>query len=74
MTAKRTLHLGRHEVGKHGFVLLDLTHVIKLFFSRSLPIDGILGADFLKKNKAMIDYRNRKLMAIIQMPFLHLHP
>jgi hypothetical protein len=25
------------------------------------PINGILGADFLKKNRALIDYKNKTL-------------
>ena len=62
MTAKSKLKLGRHEVGKLGFVLLDLTHInVTLSSQGASPIEGIIGADFLKKNKVMIDYRNRKL-------------
>ena len=62
MTAKSKLQLGRHEVGKLGFVLLDLTHInVTLSSQGASPIEGIIGADFLKKNKAMIDYRNKKL-------------
>jgi len=62
MTAKSKLQLGRHGVGKLGFVLLDLTHInLTLSSQAASPIEGIIGADFLKKNKAMIDYRNKKL-------------
>lgn len=62
MTAKSKLQLGRHEVRKLGFVLLDLTHInLTLSSQGASPIEGIIGADFLKKNKAMIDYRNKKL-------------
>jgi hypothetical protein len=62
MTRKCKLRLGRHDVGKLGFVLLDLTHINKTLSSQGVkPIEGILGADFLKKNKTIIDYRLRKL-------------
>jgi len=42
--------------------LLDLTHINTTLSSQgALPIEGIIGADFLKKNKVVVDYRNRKL-------------
>jgi hypothetical protein len=44
-------------------VLLDLSHVNQTLDSQGAkPIDGILGADFLIKNKIVIDYRKRKLI------------
>jgi predicted aspartyl protease len=62
LTRKSKLQLGRYEVGKLSFVLLDLTHINSTLSSQgSSAIDGIIGADFLKKNKAVIDYRMRKL-------------
>jgi len=62
LTAKSKIQLGRHEVGKLSFVLLDLTHINTTLSSQgALPIEGIIGADFLKKNKVVVDYRNRKL-------------
>ena len=63
MTKKGPFHLGRYKMGKHGFVLLDLTHVNETLLSQGAkPIDGILGADFLIKKKVLIDYKNRKLI------------
>lgn len=63
MTQKCELHLGRHKLAKHAFVLLDLSHVNQTLDSQGAkPIDGILGADFLIKNKIVIDYRKRKLI------------
>ncbi len=63
MTKKCELHLGRHKLGKHAFVLLDLSHVNQTLQSQGAkPIEGILGADFLMKNKIVIDYRQRKLI------------
>ncbi len=62
LTRKATLKLGRHDVGKLAFVLLDLSHINKTLISQgALPIEGILGADFLKKKKVSIDYRTQKL-------------
>ena len=56
------LILGRHAVGKHAFVLLDMQHInATLIHENGKPINGILGADFLKKNQAIIDYKNKSL-------------
>jgi len=57
------LILGRHAIGKHAFVLLDMQHInTSLIREKAKPINGILGADFLIKNKAVIDYRNKFLI------------
>ena len=57
------LILGRHAIGKHAFVLLDMQHInASLIHEKAKPINGILGADFLKKKKAIIDYRNKFLI------------
>ena len=62
MTAQCKIQLGRSFKGKQAFVLLDLNHVNTTLISQGASkIDGILGADFLKKNKAVIDYAQRKL-------------
>ena len=56
------LVLGRHNLGKQSFVLLDMQHInTTLIHENAKPIDGILGADFLKKNRVLIDYRHKKL-------------
>ena len=56
------LIIGRHAVGKHAFILLDMQHInATLMHENAKPINGILGADFLKKNQAIIDYRNKSL-------------
>ena len=62
LTRKSKFQLGRHRVEKQAFILLDLTHVNTALKSQGGPyIQGIIGADFFKKNKVIIDYRNRKL-------------
>ncbi len=56
------LILGRHAVGKHAFVLLDMQHINDtLIHENGKPINGILGADFLIENRANIDYKNKSL-------------
>ena len=56
------LILGRHAMGKHAFVLLDMQHINATLMNENVkPINGILGADFLKKNQAIIDYKNKVL-------------
>ena len=63
MTQKCELYLGRHKIGKHAFVLLDLSHINQTLLSqRTNSIDGILGADFLMKQKIIIDYGRRRLI------------
>ncbi|NCF31184.1 MAG: hypothetical protein GWP29_04810 [Bacteroidetes bacterium] len=56
------LILGIHAVGKHAFILLDMQHInATLMQENGKPINGILGADFLKENQAIIDYKNKSL-------------
>lgn len=62
LTSKCKLDLGKEFAGKHAFVLLDLNHVNQTLQSQGArKIDGILGADFLKRKKAVIDYGQRML-------------
>jgi hypothetical protein len=43
-------------------VLFDLVHVNEALTShKAMPVDGIIGADILKKGKAIIDYRKQGL-------------
>jgi hypothetical protein len=63
LTRKSKLQLGRHELGKQAFVLLDLPHVnATLETQGTAPMEGIIGADFLKKNKVVIDYAKKRLL------------
>ena len=57
---KCNLILGRHLVGKHAFVLLDMQHInTTLIKEGGKAIDGILGNDFLVKYKVIIDYEKK---------------
>lgn len=57
-----TLKVGRWKKEALPLVLFDLTHVNHaLGTQESGPVDGIIGADVLKKGKAVIDYRKKRL-------------
>ena len=54
--------LGRFSMKKQKFVLLDLNHINSLLESQNVKkINGIIGAEFLKATKAIIDYDNLDL-------------
>tara|TARA_B100000989_G_scaffold204708_1_gene154967 strand:- start:235 stop:639 length:405 start_codon:yes stop_codon:yes gene_type:complete len=62
MTLNCNIKLGRNYKGKQAFVLLDLSHVNGTLRTHGVEeIDGVIGADFLKENKAIIDYGQSKL-------------
>ncbi|WP_452220203.1 retropepsin-like aspartic protease family protein [Lacinutrix salivirga] len=57
-----TLKIGRWKAEKIPFVLFDLTHVNTALTSHNAkPVHGIIGADILKKVKAVIDYNQKYL-------------
>ena len=54
--------LGRFSMKKQKFILLDLNHINSLLESQNVKkINGIIGAEFLKATKAIIDYNNLDL-------------
>ena len=58
LSTKNTIEIGKWHKRKQKIVLFDLTHVNEaLTTHNALPVDGIIGADVLKKSKAIIDYR-----------------
>ena len=62
MTLNCNIKLGRNYKGKQAFVLLDLIHVNDTLSTHGVEkIDGVIGADFLKENNAIINYLQRKL-------------
>ena len=62
ISTKNTIQLGDWKKKKQEIVLFDLVHVNEaLTAHKALPIDGIIGADILKKGKAIIDYDKKKL-------------
>nr|WP_298994540.1 retropepsin-like aspartic protease [uncultured Allomuricauda sp.] len=54
---KNRIQIGSWTKKKQKIVLFDLVHVNQALTSHNtLPVDGIIGADILKKGKAVIDY------------------
>jgi aspartyl protease len=59
ISTKNRIEVGKWAVKKHKIVLFDLIHVNEaLTIHKALPVDGIIGADILKKAKAVIDYKS----------------
>ena len=54
--------IGNLEINNYEAVALDLENIHEMYAKIALPhIDGIIGGDLLKKYKAVINYRNKKL-------------
>jgi len=54
--------VGSLEIHDYEAVALDLENIHEMYGKLGLPrIDGILGGDLLKRHKAVINYRNKKL-------------
>ena len=59
---KNTLKIGKWKKDKVVLVLFNLSHVnTALTAHNAQPVDGIIGADILKKSKAVIDYEKKYL-------------
>jgi len=57
ISKKNTLKIGKWKQQKMPLILFSLTHVNTALISHNAkPVDGIIGADVLKKAKAIIDY------------------
>ena len=62
MSKKNKVKIGKWRHNKAVLVLFNLTHVnTALINHNSKPVDGIIGADILKKGKAIIDYQKKYL-------------
>ncbi|RKE99029.1 retropepsin-like aspartic protease family protein [Ichthyenterobacterium magnum] len=62
ISKKNTLKIGKWKQDKIALILFNLTHVnTALTTHNSKPVDGIIGADVLKKAKAIIDYEKKYL-------------
>lgn len=56
------LKIGKWKKDKVALILFNLTHVNTALVSHNAkPVDGIIGADILKKSKAIIDYEKKYL-------------
>ncbi|WNH08906.1 TIGR02281 family clan AA aspartic protease [Thalassobellus suaedae] len=62
MSKKNKVKIGKWKNDKVILVLFNLSHVnTALINHNSKPVDGIIGADILKKGKAIIDYEKKFL-------------
>ena len=62
VSKKNSLKIGTWKREKLALILFNLTHVnTALTNHNSQPVDGIIGADVLKKGKAIIDYEKKYL-------------
>jgi len=56
---KNNLKIEKFELNELNLMLMNLDHVNNAFESMGLEkIDGVIGADILTNNKAIIDYSN----------------
>lgn len=56
------VQIGSWTAERIEIVLFDLAHVNEALRShKALPVDGIIGADVLKKGRAVIDYHKKSL-------------
>ncbi len=62
MSKRNTIKIGKWKNNKVVLVLFNLTHVNTALINHDAkPVDGIIGADILKKSKAIIDYEKKYL-------------
>ncbi|OMP31974.1 TIGR02281 family clan AA aspartic protease [Mangrovimonas sp. DI 80] len=62
ISKKNKMKIGKWRKDKVPIILFNLTHVNTALTSHnSKPVDGIIGADILKKGKAIIDYDKKYL-------------
>ncbi len=62
LSTKNLIEIGKWFKHKQKIVLFDLVHVNQALTShQAMPVDGIIGADILKKGKAIIDYQKTRL-------------
>lgn len=62
LSQKNKIKIGKWKNDTLALVLFNLTHVnTALINHQSKPVDGIIGADILKKGKAIIDYDKKYL-------------
>ena len=61
-SSKNNIQISNWRYNSFNLVLLDLTHVnTALTEHHAEAVDGIIGADILKKGKAIIDYGSKRL-------------
>ena len=62
ISKKNVVKIGKWKKDKVALILFNLTYVnTALINHNSNPVDGIIGADILKKGNAIIDYQKKQL-------------
>ena len=62
VSKKNLVKIGKWKSKKISLILFDLTHVNTALTNHNAnPVDGIIGADILKKTSAIIDYNKKYL-------------
>ncbi len=62
ISKKNVIKIGKWKKDKVALILFNLIHVNTALMNHSSnPIDGIIGADILKKGNAVIDYQKKYL-------------
>jgi len=62
LSKKNIIKIGKWKKEKVALILFNLTHVnTALINHNATPVDGIIGADILKKGNAVIDYQKKYL-------------
>ena len=62
ISKKNKVKIGKWKRDKIALILFNLTHVnTALTAHNAKPVDGIIGADILKKGKGIIDYDEKNL-------------
>ncbi|WP_299128200.1 retropepsin-like aspartic protease [uncultured Winogradskyella sp.] len=62
ISKSNTLKIGKWKKNRISIILFNLSHVnTGLINHNADPVDGIIGADILKKGKAIIDYEKKYL-------------
>lgn len=62
MAKNNTIEIGDWRKKRQKLILFDLVHVNQALLNhKAEPVDGIIGADILKKGKAIIDYEKTRL-------------
>ena len=61
ISKSNAIHIGKWE-DKINLITFDMSHINNALSEKKIdPIDGIIGADILKKSKAILDYKSNKL-------------
>ena len=61
ISKNNTIQIGKWE-DKINLISFDMNHINNALSQKKVPpIDGILGADILKKSKAILDYKTNRL-------------